>query len=422
MQYVWEHRLWPSSAMRTVDGQVIRVIDPGRINHDAGPDFFNAKVWIDGHLWAGNVEIHVKASDWRRHRHDKDAAYDSVILHVVDKDDAIVRRSNGEVIPQMRMPCSPDLNAKYTELVGRADRDLPCATTLQSFPTIYLTDWLSALAYERLYEKADRIAEMLQRFSGDWEQVCYITVARALGFGINGEPFQRLAQSLPLAFMGKHSDSATAIEALLFGQSGLLDGVKDEYAERLRKEYVFLAHKFGLRRPEGLGWKMMRMRPANFPHRRIAVLAAMTYGGFRMMQRIVETDDVDKAIELFIPQLTGYWENRYTFGPGGERRLTSMSRQSAAVMVVNVAIPLMYAYGHQHGDDELCDRAITMLQTLQAEKNSITELFGRAGVRVRDAFHSQALVQLRRNYCEKRKCLFCRIGHRLLATNARRAN
>ncbi|MCI9607639.1 MAG: DUF2851 family protein [Muribaculaceae bacterium] len=421
MQYVWQQRLWPVGEMRTVDGKRVEVIDPGLLNTDAGPDFFNAKVAIAGETWVGNVEIHYRASDWARHHHDDDRAYDSVILHVVDKDDAVVRRPDGQVVPQMRMPCDPGLNSRYSELVGRADIDLPCAREIAALPPVYTTDWISSLAYERIYEKADRVEAIRSRLSGDWEQTCYVTVARGLGFGINSEPFERLALSLPLMFIGKHSDNLTSIEALLFGQSGLLDARPgDEYAARLKKEYDFFAVKFGLRRPESLGWKMARMRPANFPHRRIAVLAAMLHGGFRMMSRIVDVQDIDTACALFTPDLSPYWQGRCSFGAPGGRMSCSLSRSSALVMVINVVVPLMMAYGISHGDSSLTDRAVELLHEIKAEKNSIVELFERAGLKVNDAFSSQGVIQLRRNYCEKRKCLFCRIGHRKLSYCARR--
>ena len=421
MQYVWQHRLWLQQDMRTVDGRRVQVLDPGLLNTGAGPDFFNAKVNIDGHTWAGNIEIHVKASDWHRHGHDKDPAYDTVILHVVDRDDAVVRRPDGEVIPQLRMPCAGDLSEHYRNLVGRADIDLPCSATICSLPRIYVTDWLSTLAYERLYDKADRIEALRERFAGDWEQTCYVTVARCLGFGVNNEPFERLALSVPLQFVGKHSDDPTAIEALLFGQAGLLDGHgagADPYADRLRKEYTFLATKFGLRKPESLGWKMARMRPANFPHRRIAVLAAMLAGGFRMLQRVVSVKSVDEACELFSPEMPNYWQWRYSFGPGGQRQLGSLSRSSALIMVINVVAPLMMAYGTAHSDREMTDRAVSLLHDIGSERNSIVEMFARAGLKVSNAFESQALIQLRRAYCETRKCLYCRVGHRMLSAKA----
>ena len=168
MQYVWQQRLLPVAEMRTVDGRKVEIIDPGLLNTDAGPDFFNAKVSIGGEVWVGNVEIHYRASDWHRHKHNTDPAYDSVILHVVDKDDAIVRRADGQIVPQMRMPCDPALNSRYSELVGRADIDLPCAREISSLPPIYITDWISSLAYERIYDKAERIESIRQRLAGDW--------------------------------------------------------------------------------------------------------------------------------------------------------------------------------------------------------------------------------------------------------------
>lgn len=422
MQYIWQHRLWLQADMRTVDGQVVQVIDPGRLNTDSGPDFFNAKIQIDGNLWAGDVEIHVKASDWHRHGHDGDPAYESVVLHVVDRDDAIVRHSNGEAIPQMLMPCSPQFHLNYDALVSRADRDLPCAAKIAEMKPLYLRDWLDTLAYERIYAKADRIHNLLERYSGDWESTCYATVARCLGFGINGEPFERLALSLPLMFLGKHSDSLMALEALLFGQSGLLDASEysDEYMQRLRSEYTFLAHKFGLRAPQSLGWKMSRMRPGNFPHRRIATLAAMLHGGFRMLARILEINDISDAEALFSPTLTGYWSSHYNFGALSPRTPSALSRSSIQGLVINAVVPLQFAYGMAHDDTELTDRAIELLQSVPAERNSIVELFARGGIKVTDAFSSQALIQLRRQYCETHKCLYCRIGHRMLAAQARR--
>ena len=194
-------------------------------------------------MWAGDVEIHVRASDWHRHGHDGDKAYDSVILHVVSKDDAPVRRSDGNVIPQMKMSCSPSFNESYRRLVASAADDLPCHEEFKTIDNVRLYSWLDNLAYERLYNKSERINRYLSRFSGDWESTCYVTLARALGFGVNSEPFERLALSVPLRFVGKHSDSALSIEALLFGQSGLLDevGDGDSYVELLKKEYDYLA-------------------------------------------------------------------------------------------------------------------------------------------------------------------------------------
>ncbi|MDE6490210.1 MAG: DUF2851 family protein, partial [Muribaculaceae bacterium] len=418
---VWQHRLWIRHDMSTVDGRPVHIIDQGLLNRDSGPDFFNAKVKIGGQIWSGNIEIHVRASDWHRHGHDSDPAYDSVILHVVDKDDMPVYRTNGELIPQMRMPCSRDFGDRFRSMVENTASELACSSEISSVPQVHLTGWIDSLAYQRLYAKTDRIASLVERFNGDWEEACYVTLARALGFGINGEPFQRLALSLPLRFMRKHSDSLLAMEALLFGQAGLLDKTHgyDPYVERITSEYRFLATKFSLRQPQSLGWKTARMRPPNFPHRRIALLAAMMHGGFRMMHSITDARNATDAEALFRSPLTGYWASRFTFGPDSGRELPVLSEPSIRILLINVVVPMMYAYGLSRDDSAMCQRAIDMLQHLPAEHNSITNMFTKAGINCRDAFTSQALIELRRSFCETRKCLYCRIGHRLLAAKTR---
>ncbi len=432
MHYVWQYRLLTPADMVTVDGRRISIIDPGRHNTDAGPDFFNAKIKIGERTWAGDVEMHVRASDWHRHHHDSDPAYDSVVLHVVDCDDAPISRRNGEIIPQMVMRCSPEFHRRYDMLVGRSDIDLPCAPEIPAIHPLHLRDWITALSYERAYAKADRLIAHLERYTGDWEQTLYVTLARALGFSINSEPMERMALSLPLHFLRKHSDSLTAIEALMFGQAGLLpcspdpDGTArpqptgDPYIDSLVREYVFLAHKFSLRPVTSPGWKMGRMRPQNLPYRRIALLAAMVAGDFRIVRRLLSAKCPDEAIELMRMPLTGYWSNRFSFGAASERSFETMSRASATVLEIQVAIPLMIAYGMRHGDDALTGRAFEWLTTLPPESNSIVSTFSAAGISARDAFTSQALIQLRREYCEKHACLLCRIGHRLLAARAKR--
>lgn len=423
MQYIWQHRLWLQQDMHTVDGRVVQVIDAGQLNTDAGPDFFNAKIKIDGKMWVGNVEIHVRASDWYRHHHDADKVYDSVILHVVEKDDVPVKRSNGEVIPQLRMPCSPDFHQRYNHLVGSSGSELPCGNEISAMPSIYVADWLSTLAYERLFRKVEHIKELLDRYCGDWEEVCYIVMARSMGFGVNSDAFEQLAMSLPLRFMGKHSDSLLSIEALLFGQSGLLDNLlTDEYVKNLKTEYEFLAHKFSLSRNENIRWKMARMRPTNFPHRRIALLAEMIYGGYSMMSKMVAASTEKEAQELFDVKLSGYWALHYTFGSEAPHELKALSKASINIMLVNVYVPLVYAYGMIRGEEHLCDRAVSILQSLPSENNVIIDVFKRAGIDSKDAFSSQALIQLRREYCEKHKCLYCRIGHRMLSSKTQKSN
>lgn len=421
MQYVWKHRLWRSEDMVTNTGKKVRVVDPGLLNTDAGPDFFNAKIEIDGHMWVGNVEMHYRATDWKRHRHDSDKAYDSVILHVVAKDDAPVRRTNGELIPQLVLEVSPQFNADYASLVGAAI-EVPCATKIKQVPHLTIVEWVEGLAFERLHGKVERIHQLLDSFNGSWEDVCYVTLARNFGFGINNDAFERLARRTPLRLLGKHSDSVLQIEALLFGQAGMLDAQKpgmDSYYNQLCTEYAFLSNKFQLTPMEKESWKLFRIRPQNFPYRRIAMLAQFIEGGFRMMNRILEAEGEKEMRALFEVELSGYWSKHYTFGKPNERATATLSRSSIDIILINTVAPLLYAYGELTGNYEMTDKAIKLLEDLRAESNSIVSHFVAYGIDCPDALTSQALVQLKREYCDARKCIYCKIGHHLLSKAAR---
>lgn len=421
MQYVWKHRLWRSEDMVTNTGKKVRVVDPGLLNTDAGPDFFNAKIEIDGHMWVGNVEMHYRATDWKRHRHDSDKAYDSVILHVVAKDDAPVRRTNGELIPQLVLEVSPQFNADYASLVG-ATIEVPCATKIKQVPHLTIVEWVEGLAFERLHGKVERIHQLLDSFNGSWEDVCYVTLARNFGFGINNDAFERLARRTPLRLLGKHSDSVLQIEALLFGQAGMLDAQKpgmDSYYNQLCTEYAFLSNKFQLTPMEKESWKLFRIRPQNFPYRRIAMLAQFIEGGFRMMNRILEAEGEKEMRALFEVELSGYWTKHYTFGKPNERATATLSRSSINIILINTVAPLLYAYGELTGNYEMTDKAIKLLEDLRAESNSIVAHFVAYGIDCPDALTSQALVQLKREYCDARKCIYCKIGHHLLSKAAR---
>lgn len=421
MQYVWKHRLWRSEDMVTNTGKKVRVVDPGLLNTDAGPDFFNAKIEIDGHMWVGNVEMHYRATDWKRHRHDSDKAYDSVILHVVAKDDAPVRRTNGELIPQVVLEVSPQFNADYASLVG-ATIEVPCATKIKQVPHLTIVEWVEGLAFERLHGKVERIHQLLDSFNGSWEDVCYVTLARNFGFGINNDAFERLARRTPLRLLGKHSDSVLQIEALLFGQAGMLDAQKpgmDSYYNQLCTEYAFLSNKFQLTPMEKESWKLFRIRPQNFPYRRIAMLAQFIEGGFRMMNRILDAEGEKEMRALFEVELSGYWTKHYTFGKPNERATATLSRSSIDIILINTVAPLLYAYGELTGNYEMTDKAIKLLEDLRAESNSIVSHFVAYGIDCPDALTSQALVQLKREYCDARKCIYCKIGHHLLSKAAR---
>lgn len=422
LQYVWQHRLWRTDDMTTNDGHRVRVLDPGLLNTDAGPDFFNAKVEMDGRVWVGNVEIHVRATDWHRHGHDKDPAYDSVIMHVVQFDDAPVYRTDGERIPQLVLDVSPRFGESLQRLV-EARTELPCAQQLPQVPSLVVTEWVQALAFERLHGKVERIANLRDLYAGSWEDVCYVMLARTLGFGLNSDALERLARRAPLRLLHKHSDSRLQLEALLLGQAGLLWQAADNgdpYVGQLRREYAFLANKFSLQPMEPEAWKMFRIRPQNFPHRRIALLAHYVYDGFSLMRRILQAQGEKQLRELFQVELTGYWQRHYTLGKEVPNASRALSNASIDIVLINLVAPLYYAYGELTGDYAMTDRAIELLEALKPEQNAIVARFVGAGVRCHDALTSQALIQLRKAYCDSRKCIYCRIGHRLLSQAAKR--
>lgn len=426
LQYLWEHRLWERCDTFTTDGRHINIIDQGLRNNGSGPDFFNAKIEIDGHMWVGNVEIHVNASDWMRHNHQSDPAYDNVILHVVgNADRQIHHRCDQRPLPTMVLPFTPDYSERYQAMVNNTASSPACAQSLPDIEPIYLTDWLTSLGYERLYQKTDHIANLLARNGNDWHQTAYTIMARALGFSTNSDPMERLAVATPLRALLRHRSEPQMVEAMLFGQAGMLDtpataaDSDDDYIDQLRLNYDFLARKYDLHRLESPGWKTGRIRPANSPMRRIATLAAMVADGFTFGRQFIHIDSEKAARRMLDIHLDGYWINHYNFGQRSVYAPKALSDDSITRLIVNAVVPLLYAYGLQAADDNRCNLAIEILEQLPAESNSIITTFENAGIPCHDAFTSQSLIQLRRAYCEPRKCLFCRIGHRILAARAR---
>ena len=420
------HYLWKSGIrgkdFRDVDGQHIEVLDPGIHNDDAGPDFFNSKLKIGGVEWVGNIEIHVKASDWFRHGHDSDPAYENVVLHVVGVSDKRIHRPDGSLIPQVEFTFPEKFFNTYAFLSEDVAR-IKCASLLAGLPALNKTDWLETLAVERLQQKATRIKEIFNSTNGDWEQTGFILLARGLGFGLNGDPFELLAKSLPLRILHHHSDNLFQLEALLFGQAAMLDATMymfDEYFQSLCREYYFLSRKYGLR-PQRPGlWKYLRTRPQNFPHRRIAFLAHSLFGGFSLFSRLLECSrDAESLVNVFDMKAEGYWKNRYSFDTEAGNAPAVLSRSSKNILAINVAVPLLYAYASSVGDIELGEKALAIMEDLPAENNSIVREWQPVGLVAKDASRSQALIQLRKEYCDKNKCIYCRFGHHFLRSSSR---
>ena len=299
LHYVWQNKLFTAHDLKTTDGEKLEIIDVGRNNTDAGPDFFNAKIRIGETLWAGNVEIHTCSTEWFRHNHQWDKTYDSVILHVVLKADSEVYRRDGDKIPQLELNYSKQIEFNYDNLFLE-QKWIPCSDKISLVPSIFIQSFKSALLTERLEQKMNSIEQLLSENNQHWEEAFYITLARSFGFGTNSQAFESLAKSVSISILGKHKENILQLESLLFGQAGLLNAdIGDEYLVRLKKEYDFLQVKYGLVPIEGSQWKLLRLRPDNFPHVRIAQFAALIHSSKKLFSKIVENPQIEAMRRLF---------------------------------------------------------------------------------------------------------------------------
>lgn len=416
LHYVWKHKIFPLTSLQTIYGQPVEVIDSGLPNGNAGPDFFNAKVKIAGTLWVGNVEIHTQASDWMRHGHHHDKAYDSVILHVVGKSDCDVCRTNGELVPQLLLHCPENILCRYDEL-RQTEIYPPCYSILGTLPKLTVHSWLSALQVERFEQKSRTIAGRLERCNNHWEDVFFITLARNFGFGLNGDAFEAWANRLPFRAVDKHRDNLFQVEAFFLGQAGLLNEeiADDEYYRNLQKEYGYLQHKFELAAPmTAEQWRFLRLRPVNFPHVRLAQLAYLYHRERSLFSRVMAAESLKDVKELLVTKTSSYWEEHFTFKKASPRQEKRVGENALNLILINTVIPFLYAYGLHKADALLCERATRFLETLKAENNHVTRLWSGAGLPVFTAADSQALLQLQKEYCDKRDCLRCRFGYEYL--------
>ena len=403
--------------LQTTTGEPVEVIDAGLPNTNAGPDFFNAKLKIGGTLWGGNIEVHTLASDWMRHGHDKDAAYDNVILHVAETVDCEVFRANGVPVPQLQLPCPDPVRQRYDEL-SHAEIYPPCYSILSSLPKLTVHSWLSALQVERFEQKARVIATRLERYNNHWEDVFFITLARNFGFGLNGDAFEAWASRLPFRAIDKHRDDLFQVEAFFFGQAGLLDEElpdADGYYRKLQKEFRYLQHKFELSVPmTATQWRFLRLRPGNFPHVRLAQLANLYYKERSLFSRIMEADTLEAVRKLLTVTTSPYWEEHFNFRKVSSSREKQVGKNAQNLIIINTVIPFLYAYGLHKADELLCERATGFLESLKAEDNHIIRHWSGAGLPVSTAADSQALLQLQKEYCDKKDCLRCRFGFEYL--------
>ncbi len=423
LHFLWQWRRFASANLCTTDGETLEIIYPGELNTDAGPDFFAARIRIGDQLWAGNVEVHVKSSDWFAHGHGQDRAYDNVILHVVfEEDRPVFRGENGagscekDRIPTLELRGRVPENISQTWQVLAAEKSIiPCRSRIAEVPQIVRLNWLDRLLTERLEAKTGAIADALERTGGHWEQVFFEKIAWNFGLKINAEPFEMVAKSLTVNHLAKHKDNLLQLEALFFGQAGMLEtDFTDDYPRQLKKEYQFLRHKYQLVPLDGSPMKFLRLRPPNFPTIRLAQLAWLVHHGSHLFSKTIEARTLREMENLFHAEVSDYWQSHYVFDKISPRRRKTFGADAVQLLIINTVAPFLFFYGKKTNREDLGDRALKILEALPPEANSIMDNWAAAGISARNSYESQSLLQLTKKLCAEKRCLECGIGHFLL--------
>ena len=392
LHYIWEHCLWAGYEQQTTDGRKVEILSVGEHNMDAGPDYSHARVRIDGKEWVGNIEIHVCSSDWTKHRHHLDSAYNNVILHVVRTADKPVWNAKGELVPQcaLNYPSDKDYLSKLFESAQQMDSAagrIGCAEQLLHEPNLLTEGWRKTLLKKRLECKRASILRLLEITKGSWEHALYISLARNFGFHTNSLPFEQLAINTPLSYLQKHRNSLFQLTALLMGQAGLIAD------KELAKEYDFMRAKFGLTPMDGSVWKHARMRPQNSPELRIQQFAQLLYKSESLLSKILDTNDLKELEKLF--------------------EVDKMGKSSIDILLINTVIPYKYAYALHRNDLQRAEEAMRLMEKIPAENNSIVRLWRVLGQEIQNAADTQALLHLYQNYCQHHECINCEVGYQI---------
>jgi hypothetical protein len=414
--FLWRYRLFNTTNLATTNGNKIKVINPGSTNYDSGPDFFAAQIYINDTLWAGNIEIHVNSSDWYKHGHQNDPAYGNIILHVVMYHDHEITDSNGNIVPVLELKnfYDPGLLGKYHQIIS-SKTWIPCEKFILDTSPVIFMNWLSRLLVERLENKAGEIRKFYEFFNHNWEQTFYYFLARNFGFKVNSSPFALLAQTTPYSILAKHKNDLTQLEALLFGQAGMLENEFSEaYPELLKKEYNFLRKKYNLTPMSRSLWKFGKMRPSNFPTLRISQFAQLIHRSTGLFRKIIESSTVNEISELLAVRCSPYWENHYTLGKTSSIKAKNLGDDAVINIIINTVVPLKFVYGNETMKPDVRDAALALLTELPTEKNSLITKWIEIGITPSNAGESQALIELKKYYCTPKKCLECSIGHHLI--------
>lgn len=418
LHYLWKFKKFNTLNLTTFNGEEITIVNVGHYLELAGPDFFNAQIVIANQKWAGNVEIHLKSSDWYVHHHERDSAYENVILHVVWEHDTEIFRGNNTEIPVLELKKYVDTKtiANYQSLVSPKSW-IFCEKQIKEVDEFVIKNWQERLFFERLERKSKPIYDLLQQTNNDWEAVLFCLLAKNFGLNTNGELFFKLAQSIPFSIIRKESFELENLEALLFGQVGLLDSEKeDNYFKDLKSRYFYLRHKYQIEKSTVEPLQFFKHRPDNFPTIRLSQLANLYHAQQNLFSKIITSTSEKSIYEIFEISVSNYWKNHYQFDKESPKKKKLLSKSFIDLVLINTIIPLQFAYAKSQGKEDI-EGLIRLLIKISPEKNTIIDKFSSVGLKSKNAFESQSLLQLKNEYCNKSRCLECAIGMELLKSN-----
>jgi len=412
-QYIWQFRHFNLNGLATVENESLQIINPGTLNTNQGPDFLDAKIKIGNTIWAGSIELHLRSSDWKNHKHSGDKNYNNVILHVVWQDDIDLQLPFPTL--ELQSKISKLLLAKYDELMN-TNAFIACQNTIHMIEPIIWNSWKDRLLAERLQDKAERIFEYIKINNNHWEETFWWLLARNFGIKVNSDAFEKIAQSISINILAKHKDQIHQTEALLLGQAGLLNNdLTDVYPKMLHKEYLFLKSKYQLT-PIQIPLHFLRMRPSNFPTVRLAQLAMLIHNSTHLFGQIRDSHSLKDVKALLNVTANDHWNYHYTLDEPSAFKEKNLGTQMINNILINTIVPMLFAYGQYHKEQQYKDKALLWMEEIAAEKNEITKGFTALTITNNNALDSQALIQLKNNYCNQKRCLECSVGNKLMTT------
>lgn len=417
LHYIWKYKKFDFSNLKSTTNESILVASVGQHNLNAGPDFFNAQLTIGQQLWAGNVEIHIKSSDWFLHNHEQDKAYDNVILHVVWEHDTEVFRKDNTAIPTLQLKdfTNKAVLNNYEKLFSKNGKWINCENDFATVDDFVLNNWLERLYLERLERKSEVIQQLLNTTKNDWEAVFFIMLAKNFGLKVNGEAFFSIAKSIDFSIVRKTQSNIKSLEALFFGQAGLLeDDIQSAYYLELVKDYQFLKHKFKLENHQVLPLQFFRLRPPNFPTIRLSQLASLYVNHKNLFSKVIETNALSDFYKLFNVSTSEFWKTHYTFQKESTSSIKVLTKSFIDLLLINTILPIKFCYSKEKGQDNNAV-FLEIANQMASEKNSIIDAFNRLKKVATSSLHSQALIQLKTEYCSKHKCLQCAVGSKLIS-------